>query len=154
MSDKSKPDEIAQGILEGIKSTKSDNPFLKKMQLKLAKSVYVRTGKDEALRELGLSYSEINEIERPRGKPSTNMYSDRQIVQLVFKQELQAGKPFTNAKSWENNPCFTAVADYQGRSVRQIREQWKCVPANERQKIRAELKATLEEHGLLHKRHR
>lgn len=158
MGNSKKPDEIEDKLIAGIKNTKNiDDSHLKELVFDIhkgiAKSIYAKTGKNSALRELGVSYREISEIKRPRGQPRVNMYSDRQIVQLVFKQELQVGLPFTNAKSWENNQCFTAVADYQQRSVKQVYEQWKSVPARERAKIRKWLEDLLRKHGRLHKRH-
>lgn len=125
--------------------------MLEKIAYHLAKRLYVVTGNDLALREHGLTYDEISKIKRPRGRPKKTLYTDRDIVQLIYKQELQAGIRFTNVAGKENNECFIAVAEHQNVGVDQIVRQYKNVPAKERKKIKEWLRQKLAEHDLLDK---
>lgn len=94
------------------------------------------------------------ELRRPRGRPPKTKYSPELIVQLVFKQKLQAGLSFTNELGGDNNPCFYTVAYNLGRNVREVRRDFYKVPASRRQEIEKGLRSILEEFGELHPRHR
>lgn len=78
------------------------------------------------------------------------VYKEKHIVQLVFKQKWQAGKPFSNTENKELNQCFVAVADLFGMHARQISEKYYSVPEDERKKIERWLVQLLDEHKLIH----
>lgn len=117
-----------------------------------AEELYKRTKDPEALLIMGLTYAEIDKIKRKRGKPEKTLYDPRHIVQLVYKQNLQAGVPFTNQAGKEKNLCFIAVAEHQNVGVDQIVRLYKEVPKEEREKIKEWLKRTLKKHNKLNNR--
>lgn len=117
-----------------------------------AEELYKRTKNPEALLIMGLTYAEIDKIKRKRGKPEKTLYDPRHIVQLVYKQSLQAGVEFTNKAGKEKNLCFQEVAEHQGVGVDQIVMQYKKVPKEEREKIKEWLKRTLKKHNKLNNR--
>ncbi len=121
------------------------------LNLDLAERLYKVTGNTSRLLELGIDPATVK---RPPYRPSKTMFDDRQIVQLVWKQEYQAGVKFSNNEAREKNPCFLAVAKAQGRHVSAVIRQWRRVPAAERVKIREWLRERLREHGQLHERHK
>lgn len=96
------------------------------------------------------------ELKRRRGRPPQVRERPEAIVQLVWKQKLQAGLPFTNEdREWGDlNPCFYIVADNLGCSPAAVRRHWRAVPKVRRDYIHDWLKELLREHGLLHPRHR
>lgn len=119
-----------------------------------AEELYKRTKNPEALLIMGLTYAEIDKIKRKRGQPEKTLYDPRHIVQLVYKQNLQAGVSFYKLTKYgeETNRCFEEVADHQGVGVDQIVRQYKKVPKEEREKIKEWLKRTLIKHNKLNNR--
>jgi hypothetical protein len=115
----------------------------------LAMTSWIRTRDRVLLDQLGIDPATIK---RPRGRTPKTHFTDKQIVQLVWKQKYQAGLPFSNDLGGDLNRCFVAVADAQGRNVGGIREAWKRVPAAERKQIGAWVLRLLREHGALHQR--
>jgi len=93
-------------------------------------------------------------VRRPRGAPAKLKMGDEDVVELVFKQKLQAGKPFSNQPDPYWNPCFVGVADAWGVNVNAVRRKFKAVPAARRREIHDWLWRVLEAHGELHPRHR
>jgi hypothetical protein len=116
-----------------------------------AEQRYRRIGDASQLLALGIAPATVK---RGRGHPSKTMFDDRQIVQLIWRQKLQAGESFSNSEGKENNPCIVAVARAQGRHVSAVIRQWTNVPAAERQSIEEWLRAELAKRGLLHDRHK
>ena len=116
-----------------------------------AREQYVRFADPSGLQALGI---DPKTIKRPRGRPPKHGYSNEEWVQLVFKQQLQVGKPFSNAHGADLNQCFYGVADAQGVNVSRVRDDWDSVPPERRRAIRDWLKTILDDHGELHTRHR
>lgn len=125
--------------------------FVRDVKTTIAKEKWTRVKDPSGLEELGI---DPHTIKRPRGRPQKQPLSNEQWVQLVFKQQLQAGKPFSNAMGADLNPCFYGVADAQGVNVSKVREAWAAVPPEKRKRIKETLKSLLLEHGELHPRHR
>jgi hypothetical protein len=92
-------------------------------------------------------------VKRKRGQPPALHLPAETVVQLVFKQELQGGVPFTNWPSREANPCIVAVAHARGVSESTVARMYKSVPTHRRKQIRDGLHKLLREHGALHPRH-
>jgi hypothetical protein len=156
MSDKEVKDELAEKTIQSAKYVKTipDEDPTKDVWVKIAKALanksYVVTNEPEALRELGVSDSDIKKIKRPRGRSRKTLYKDQHIVQLIYKQNLQAGVPFTNVAGKEMNLCFIAVAEHQNVGVDQIVKKYCNVSPEERKEIKEWVRKELSEHGLLY----
>lgn len=79
------------------------------------------------------------------------VYTNEQIVELVFKQKWQGGKPFSNSAGYDYNECFYRVADNLKCNASQIAEKWKRVPKQQRDKLEVWLVRLLYEHEAIHK---
>lgn len=134
---------------------KEDGPaarLLQRIQSQLAFHRWIRNAERKPLEDLGISPDLVPR--RKRGQPPKLRITDEQVVQLVWKRQLQEGKPFSNkANRKENNWCFTLVADSQRVEVGTIIAAWKRVPAARRQEIKDWLYRLLEREGKLHARH-
>lgn len=122
-----------------------------KLRRAFAEQRYRRIGDASQLLALGI---DPVTVKRGRGRPAKTTFSDEQIVQLIWRQKLQAGESFSNSDGKENNPCFVAVARAQGRHVSAIIRQWTNVPDADRRSIEKWLRAVLTKRGLLHSRHK
>ncbi|TMO09467.1 hypothetical protein [Pseudoalteromonas sp. S558] len=162
MSDNKINDEVTDKVIKAVKQVMEakNNGELHPLEIDdvlatariKAEELYKRTKNPEALLIMGLTDAEIDKIKRKRGQPEKTLYDPRHIVQLVYKQSLQAGVPFTNKAGKEMNECFIAVAEHQGVGVDQIVRQYKKVPMEEREKIKEWLKRTLKKHNKLNNR--
>lgn len=162
MSDNKINDEVTDKVIKAVKQVMEakNNGELHPLEIDdvlatariKAEELYKRTKNPEALLIMGLTYAEIDKIKRKRGQPEKTLYDPRHIVQLVYKQSLQAGVPFVNLAGKELNECFIAVAENQGVSVDQIVRKYKKVPKKEREQIKVWLKRTLKKHNKLHNR--
>lgn len=119
----------------------------------LAKNLYVKTKSDVALVELGISYSDILKIRRDKGRPKKVLFSNEQIVQLVYRQNLQNGTFFNNKAGLELNECIIAVSENLNVGVDLIVKQYKSVPQLRRKAIKEFVKKYLTKHNLLSQRH-
>ncbi|TQE90692.1 MAG: hypothetical protein FKY71_20370 [Spiribacter salinus] len=79
----------------------------------------------------------FGDVKRPRGKPPKVRFNDRQIVQLVFKAQLQGGCGFDNKNGDEGNESFCFVAENLGVHPSDIRRRFYRVAEADRQAIRA-----------------
>lgn len=164
MSDNKINDEVTDKVIKAVKQVMEakNNGELHPLEIDdvlatariKAEELYKRTKNPEALLIMGLTYAEIDKIKRKRGKPEKTLYEPRHIVQLVYKQSLQAGVSFSKGKGLgiESNQCFQEVAYHQGVGVDQIVRQYKKVPKEEREKIKEWLKRTLKKHNKLNNR--
>lgn len=118
-----------------------------KIRRSVAIGRYKRFNDRTGLDELGIS---TRNIKRSGGRPPKTTYSNEDIVELVYKQKWQAGKPFTNANGHEENKCFIGVADAQGLNVWQVREKYSAVPLARRKVIEQRIVALLKEHKKIH----
>lgn len=121
--------------------------LIDKIRRSIAIDHYIRFKDRSGLDDLGVS---PRSLKRSGGRPPNTKFSNEDIVQLVYKQKWQAGKPFTNANGADNNQCFYGVADAQGLSVSQVREKWKAVPAARRKVIEQRLVQLLRQHKMVH----
>ncbi len=116
--------------------------FVRKLRASLAAGRWIRFAERQPLEDLGLS-PDLIPRRGMRGQPRKIRHTDEQIVQLVYKQQLQGGRPFTNAAGADNNPCFTGVADFHGVHVSAVRAAWERVPAQRRREIKTWLQGEL-----------
>jgi hypothetical protein len=117
----------------------------------LAITRWIRTADKSGLDELGVAAELIGG--RKRGRPRKIPFTDEQVVQLVYKRQLQQGLPFTNVQGADNNPCFHTVADALGVNVGAVRGAYSRVPSLRRDEIKAWLKRELEANGKLDPRY-
>lgn len=142
MKDEEIRDEVTEKAIQSIKNFKANEGksevknLLGKMANAAALNIFLETNNREGLLLMGRTHAEIDKINRRKGQPKKTLYKCHQIVQLVYKQNLQAGVAFTNSAGKEFNECFIAVAEHQGVGVNQIVEQYKKVPAEQREKIK------------------
>lgn len=81
------------------------------------------------------------------------VYKAKHVVQLVYKQKWQAGKPFSNSKAGkELNECFVAVADIFEVHAKTISDKFYSLTRTERTEIEKWLVAILYEQGMVHKK--
>lgn len=119
-----------------------------------AETLYKTTNDRTALLIMGLTHAEIDKIKRKRGQPKKTLYDAHHIVQLVYKQNLQAGVSFSKLpkRGEETNECFIGVAEHQGVGVDQIVKKYKEATQKEREKIKRRLKLVLDKHNKLNNR--
>ena len=113
----------------------------------LAIGRYQRFNDRTGLDDLGIS---AQSIKRSGGRPPKTPQSNEDIVELVYKQKWQAGKPFSNTYGGDLNECFVGVADAQSLSVTQVREKWSAVSPARRKAIESWLVALLKKHKKIH----
>lgn len=153
-------DQVRNKIIEAVtqiveaKNNGTIHPLLIDAEIHAARAkaetLYKTTSDRTALLIMGLKHSDIDRIKRQRGRPKKTVYNSEQIVQLIYKQNLQSGTTFTNIAGKELNECFIAVAENQNVGVDQIVSHYKAVPALRREEIKKRLKQTLKKHNRLY----